>query len=958
MTPAGALWRRYTGTGRLHGKCVAAYNDPDPGRSMRRLRDVRDRIGKSPAKHAELWQPLLMSMVDDRRRPLLTDGDFLALETIGGQVVRASGVIGIADAWGPLITAREARGEMEAAFALMTRLYTSPMTSVQVKAYVAARLAQYGALGADQMAVYVDVLGRPELRTPEVDRLVAGVLRVDFDSPIVRIGQAGELALLLSEARIGVPGTHTAIGLHHLLVTGDAALAADHMARAFAASPRDETALAGLLAARLRQGDHADIDTAAANRPPSRRVAELVELRRTLAWLDDPAAGGPVPADTARLSRLSIGVEAGEWLGYATGRMALLTGDIERAAALLPPLAESHPDRPQWGYHAAWALLLRDDRDGVASLFDRARGEWTIGCLLLDADPGRDSGGEVTRAIAAAPDGYARLAAARMRLAEGGPAPAVPEWRPGAGTLPEDLEALRTVLGLRAARGERAELASALKLPLFRHLPAPERLLWAGVAALPDDPARGRDLLTEAAVTHRRAATVLAAHELAAGRIDAVTALIDGPAGPKEELLLAWALARRGDDEAALARLDRIPAARRIPKARYLRARLLLRRAVERQSAEMAGEAAAEFDAVATAEGPSISGALARAAEVFATGTVRDVLPSVRDHPWAAWVLGLARLAHDPAGTDLGECERLVGLLDRVARPPDAAVTALAAALAHAALVADDDGRTKTLAELLGRLTERFGSLPQIHRSRELALAAADRRNEATALPDAPGGVLLALAAARRAIAQDDLTVAARLLRAAQPADEAERETREILLGILDGDPPRPMPDHLPPAVAALLELTSAAFLADTDPRRCRELIIKALPGVDPDVLSELVDMGRALPMLSAGEARMRARARPSPLAGLLDRLAAASRTPVDDLTLARCATAIGDFPAAERLWQAILDRGEDVPEAEYVNLLCHQAQRARGKGDPLDAVRPLRQAARLHPDQPPAVDR
>ncbi|MGK5559107.1 hypothetical protein ACSNOI_46680, partial [Actinomadura kijaniata] len=322
-----------------------------------------------------------------------------------------------------------------------------------------------------------------------------------------------------------------------------------------------------------------------------------------------------------------VALHAGEWLDYAIGRMYLLDGDARRAARILVPLADAFPGRPDWAYHAAWALLLTGDHEGIARLHGRSP-SWATGCLLRDAAP--DSAPQTaprTAPEAAPPAGYADLAAARAALTDGAPVPVEsPDWPRTGGPLGDHLEALRTVLGLRYARRAAWPMAQAVESPLFQRLPAPERLRWQGLAALLTDPGRGRALLTEAARVHGygRAALALAVHEAREGDLAAALRLLDGPPrleGRKPELLRAWIRARDGDHE-ALGLLDAL--AGDLLRARHAAARLRLRRAVlgrERDDGEetrrLVDEAVRALD---TPGSPRDLRALARAAEAFATG--------------------------------------------------------------------------------------------------------------------------------------------------------------------------------------------------------------------------------------------------------------------------------------------------------------------------------------------------
>ncbi|MFI6516491.1 hypothetical protein ACIBF1_13110 [Spirillospora sp. NPDC050679] len=919
MVPERAFGGLFNRGGRLRRRWAAAVAEPDPARALERLREVLAEIAEHPDAYARQWAEVQGSLLEERTRPLLTDEDFRALETLGPQT-------GAAAPW-PLVAARAARGEEAEARALAERTADPP----------------------------------PPESFPLLERLLA----TGFDSGTVRIAEAAALARRFP----GVAGAERTLGLNALLVDGDAAAAASHLARA----PDDETTFVALLAARLRMGDHGGVAALAAR--PGRRAdpstaragAELAALSALLAWLDDPSATGPAPADSARLARFTVAAHAGEWLDYAIGRMYLLEGDARRAAELLPPLAEAFPGRPGWDYQAAWALLLRDDPEGVAQRYARSP-TWAVGCLLRDADPARDFAKNVKEA--APPAAYTALAAARTALAGGERPPAEPQdWQSPDGTLADHLEALRTVLGLRFARHNQWALAQAMETPLFRRLPAAERLRWSGLAALRTDPDRGRALLTEAADAHGygRAALALAAHEAQEGRFDAALRMLDGPArpsGPKADLLRTWLLTRADPDA------EDVPADQALPQARYALGHLRLRQAALRQAdgdaeqaVRLALTAATAFDEAAADAPRAIprdARALARAAELFAgkapgvpddsfVATAGRLRRAAADHPWATWVLGLAELT-GPAVPDPGLCDRLVHLLDGAADAPPQAVTALAGAMTGAYLRSDGDHRAAPLPRLLAGLTERHG-LPEVQRLNGIVRAAALRRPGSGAGPSGPADLPVALAAARRELAAGDRDAALRLLRAAPAEDATGRHIRDLLAAALAGDPGgHDPPEGVPGRLTAALLAAQAAALAESAPDECRALLVRTLPAHD---VSGLVDLQRVLPALCAAPGRGGG-ARPRELAAVLRKVAAEGG--FDPLTLARCATAANDHETAERAWREALRAsadGETVRE-EYGRYLCHRATVARRRGDPLEAARLLRRAAGVLDGQEP----
>ncbi|TDB91404.1 hypothetical protein E1264_01885 [Actinomadura sp. KC216] len=994
MKPERALGGRFGRGARLRRLWDAADAEPDPARAAEMLREVAAGIASDPA-YAEFWPQLLESMLAARLLPELTDVDFGLLESRGLQYAEAiagdgaSGDPGTAlmAALLPLAAARRARGEGDAATGLLTRLCRSPYSGPHVVARAAAELAAHGAVGRDQLSIYAEVTGRAERPPDAVAALVAGLLSVRHDSGTIRIAQAGELAAMMASAGAARPDLDRTLGLHRLMVDGAPHDAVAPLTRAWRAAPADESAFAGLLAALLRSGAHGSLAELAADpaRPRTRAVEELIRLGRVLAWLDDPADPAPAPAGAARLTGFTVAAQAGEWLDYAIGRLYLLEGDSRRAAELLAPLAEAFPGRPGWDYHAAWALYLRGDREGVAARFDRVRGRpeaWAVRCVLCDIDPA--AGDAEADASAAPPGAYSALAAARTELIQGGRPPAEPStWLADDGALPDHLEALRTVLALRFARHNQYALTQATALPLFQRLPAPERLLWSGLAELETRPDRARELLTEAARAHGygRAALVLAAHDAQEGRPTSALHLLDGPeapSGPKAELLRTWLAASLGDEEETAAdRLERLEA-HTLPKARYSLGHLRLHQAIRQQArgrpddaTRSALQAKEDFDRAAAA-GPRLvppdTRALARAAELFATGQAgTDTLGKLRrraaGHPWATWVLGLAELtAGQPgAGLDLGLCGQLVNQVGGADGDPAApAVTALAGVLARASVLAGGE-RAAELSGLLGGLAERNvpAADPLVlrrlhHLSRAAVVRAVPPRRAAGDPPaDLPG----ALAAARHALAGGDRAEALRLLDGASAIDADEARVRAILTTALGGpaaDDPGELapPDGAPARIAAALRLARAAGLADTDPEACRKLLLEALA---EDEIADLVDLGRVMPALCAAPGRGGG-ARPRQLAALLRKVVVTTR--FEPLTLARCATAVGDHQMADSAWRDALRAGgagdlEAVRE-EYGRYLCHRATAARRGGDLLEAARLLHRAAGVLDDDEP----
>jgi hypothetical protein len=352
VTPRRTFLGWLTPGGRLRNRWAAALTEPDPDSALAQLRDVARRFARRPEKLAALWPPFLSSALGTPTARRFTAADLRSLEETGARVAGHAGSrVSLEQAWLPILAAWDARADAAAAGALLTRLYHDPGTAPATRAGIARGLAARRAAGPEQLDLYLDHLRQSRLPTtaePAIHDLLTASLGTGFDTGAAQVRRAGELARRLQAAMIAIPGTDLALGFHHLLVEPEAAVARMHLERAFAAEPGNDTALAGLLAAQVRAGEHARVAAVVhgIQRPLPARAAALVELARTLDWLEAPTAAGPVPVPAAALARTDIRGPAGEWLDFALGRLHLLDGTADRAAKVLGPLADAFPDRP------------------------------------------------------------------------------------------------------------------------------------------------------------------------------------------------------------------------------------------------------------------------------------------------------------------------------------------------------------------------------------------------------------------------------------------------------------------------------------------------------------------------------------------------------------------------------------------------------------------------------------
>ncbi|MFE2737439.1 hypothetical protein [Streptomyces sp. NPDC059349] len=1038
MEPQRSLRKGLSRRGRLENAWASALADADPRAGLVSLRAVLAGIEEYQDRTADLWPSFQRSFLGPRFLPLVETADLDRLAQVGERMA-AEGRIGLHQSWVPLADAAVARsgaGDRDFAVSLYTRLYRSAFVHEESRSIAATALARLGADQDDQLAIYVDIFRRYATVPPEVHQAVGRLLGAGFADETGRVERAFAFATQLSAAGLRLAGLDRTLGLGALLLHRETADAADHFTRACSADPTDGEALRGLIAARLHSGAYAEALTAVRGREAALtpRGAELTDLCRMLEWLElepgrdgPPGPATPAPLTAVRLATIGDGGDSRPWGRYAQGRAQLLEGNADLAAKNLVVVADAFPDRSDLGYHAAWAQLLCGEHEAAgrrcrALLTDGDARAWPLGCLLADADPGhRATDGERT-VMKGAAHAFTAVVTARLRLAEGQEPGVDLAWDPlGAegATVPELLEALRTLLGVEVAGGRRNAVGHLTALSLFGRLPLPEQLLWRALSALPEDRDRAHSLLEQARGQGLdRATIVLAVTELNAGHPDRAADLLDGVRGPKAELVRARAELALGRTADAGRRLDRLPT----PRARYESGVLALREAAALwaggeadRAVQRAGWAAARLiDAQVTGPGalppvPADAGRLARAARLLAERAARPAdstgaapWRTVRHHPRTAWLLGLGQLLVEPRGAEPVLVEALVGWAGEADGPTVAdvgdarAVEVLARALGRACLLGEEPAVRGELAEALGVLAEAW-PLPAVAREARRAASLAgpydERAKDADADADAAAEVrddpLLALPLAAAALKAGDRADAVRLLRAvgdvpdggaegregevqdggaegAGGAEEARRAAAQVvsfLARALEGKPPAELPSvGGNPALPAPLLVVQAAGHLPAQRAKAAEALTLALRDHD---LTGLVDVAATLPALCARVARARRRdGRAQALAEVVRRLAdrltedspeADGLVPFDAVTLARCAAAVGDHEVADRLWRHALNADADTAAAEYGKYLCHRAVAAKADGDPARALELLGRAAGHLPGEHPA---
>jgi hypothetical protein len=974
MQPERSFGRNFSRLGRLENRWAAALAQTDSARALKRLRAVYRRFERQPARAAHLWLPFQDSVLAARFADLLTDHDFERLSAVGRQSAIAART-SLTQAWSPLIEASLARHSADGrrrAYKLLTGLYWSSLPSDAERRQAAAALAGFEVVGEEQLAVYADVAAQSR-PVPEVMKLIDRVLQVGFSDRDARLSRAYSLAMKLGDR---VPRTDAvfAVAIGELLLKHRPHLALDFFQTVRRQKASHGEALRGVVAAHMHAGQFsAAVSAASVATSVNQRCAELLTLCRQLAWLDAPQSLTEIevsvdapPWSAAQLTEIAPGRDVGPWLEYAIGRSHLLDGKADQARRFLAPLPARGLADADVVYHLAWANLLCQDTESIRTAFAAAAGQpgsWALGCVLQDSAPGQ---AELAHAPFV-PASLQAVALAREALAAQGAAASPVDLTAlnlGDATRPDLFEALRTALGVAVARDDDPALGSLIRQPLFSRLPAAERLLWMGLAVRAVDPDRARRALRRSlALGRKRAALILAVDALDDGRPAEARELLNGVPGPKAALALAWTDARTGALAQAVERLEDL-AQRGSAHADYALGLLALRDAAGAWSRERTGHAKSRAKQAVKALTSASRRApyrfdttsLAHAAGLLSTMTpdVDGVLPwqEFAAQPWTARQLGFGELVLTPEATD----SLLLQSISRWAVEPRSIpkecppeYVALADALVRVALLTTDTAICEQVARLLAGLADRVPS-PEIRSAARRAAACADLRVGDETF-EASSDPLIALAATHAVLGGhfrtpgdpgEDRAEAVRLLRSAtdQSAHQrADSRPEYTALAALLGDAlghgrlPDPLPLALPARAESALAL-AATLGAGADEEAAAHVLLRALRAAD---VNDLVDLERALAVLSIHVAKQSGDKRTGFAAALAPTILRAAENAgepggLDNHPVARFATVVGEFEAADKLWlRALDDAAADsirlpLLRTEYGRFLNHRA--------------------------------
>lgn len=821
---------------------------------------------------------------------------------------------------------------------------------------------------------------------------------VNFESGNVLIRRAGLVASKLKNAGIPIPIIDTALGLYELQICNEPAKAAPYFTAAFNKDSKTPLPLTGLVAAWVQNGEYHNaakisreiIDTA------SPVVKNLVKLSRTLAWLDSRTDAVAAPSDAKTLEQINLRPYVGDIVDTAIGRLYLIEGNAAKAAEILIPFAQKRAREPRWRYYAAWAALLTNQRMKVLEEFTASLNEpalWPLACLLMDMDPLLARNNNVQAGFQKVNSAYADAVKVRIALANSQALPSM-NWQPGSGTLEEDLEALRIMLGYAFARQKRQLMKETLASPLLLRLPRADQLLWSGLYfLLAGDNTQGQAALEKAAsFGWQRAYLVLAVHLLNQKQTRAAQRYLELAASARKdtkiELLRAYIDACEGKVGAAVERLEKLRSGND-PRIQYALGNIYLFRSEEAREKAQADrqnlylqQAAGAFEA-ALKKGdkslPSDCQLLAQCArfagdpeahikQMIAMWSAIAGLTASRRPPWVLWNAILAQLWSANTAMVPAACEEALHLFADLDAIPEAVSSAIARAATVASFHIANSDEIDKIIQFIQHLSSKSPNDAVQACYRLVTTAAARQRylkasksekggicNYIDKLAGAdPGNVGIALLQASVALKNNEKDAAIAAFSNVQPDNDAERQLCACLQGLLQGETvstellPETGSGTIPQHDLANSLLQAAILFSDDHPEKGYDSLLKAMND-RAEVVATIIDVEKFLPALCAYSGNRGAI--PLQLVNSVRKLVDSVKDEKHALTVARCAAAINEFDDANRLWEKVLAKDKDpnsFRREEFIKFLCYQAVKDNQPDTLLETVARLRFAARM----------
>jgi len=853
-------------------------------------------------------------------------------------------------------------------------LYTHPAASNQIRCWCAKEILRTDTTDVEQIKLCARELEHlpPGQTADEALHRIEAFLDIDFSASSRSLQNAAGIARGLSGQNYGLSNDRRCLGLHALLVEKNQGLAEEHFDAALKKDPRDSVAWMGLLIVALQLDRMGDVDVLLTNAPAQSDpdVNDLCKLADAMLWLNRTTENETSPLAAAEIESLGFSTGVEEQIACAASRLYLIEGDAHKAAECFLPLANTKPDHVVWAYYAAWIQLLTGDRETAFwryNTMEDSTSQWPLAALLLDGHPDRIKSVGGLEKLKNAPEPFTDPMKAKCRLATTKQADEF-TWTPSEEITPERLEVLRTVLGAAYAAEEWSALQDAIESPVFARLPRAERLLWEGLAALPNDIDKGVDALREAsALGHPRAFLVLAVYFAHRGKIaESLHALNSSPYqnDVRADRLRAHLAAIRGrttDAEKLLESLQK----RGAKGSLYAQGRLKLIRTASvgdkkrriKHIRELRREAAELLQTAIDGNEPGLpddAEALARCASFSVVpdknlDACAEIWPQVAAmnsddrSPWLFWTAAIAQLASGQEEISIDDCEKLVRMaLDSVPVSPDMCL-ALVGAFATACRLTTDPVRASQLSILTDRLaaeSDQAAVAPLIERVR-LAVSCDDIGTTSQESLDKldqkiPGSVGLGLVLACQALEKNESAAAVKALDECQTRDELESRLVMALKKFATGvapeqnDLPSPSVDSHPALIAACNLIQAGARFLEGKTKEGFDALLLARRRYD---ISSVVDLTRYVLWFCA---------RSTETGQLPDFVEKAiedfsSNVSEDSPVVARCLVATGDIDKGLDAFRKIVKNHPDPNypvRTELAGLLCHMAVKEFHEGN------------------------
>ncbi|HVU70710.1 MAG TPA: hypothetical protein VHD63_26530, partial [Ktedonobacteraceae bacterium] len=960
----------------------------------------------APPSFPHLWLPFLDVFLASERVSLLNAEDLALVRELGmlRQQDREQQPAAW-EIWQRVFEAYGRRTEKKQAHELALTLLHDAKSDEQTKAVCVRVLASQELLTDQYLDMYMKHLrnSRASQAEPEIMRTLSLLFQVDFqisDEQLQRVHRVAQFLLKLNVADLPAltPQLWTAEGIVQLVWLKELQEARRFFQRASELQSENLLACLGLLACAIQQGDEAELSRLRQSiqiQPllHHREVAALLEVQEGLRWPGEEETEVSRPLMPDRMialispsTRRLLGQTATFMLGYSY----LLLGKAKEARLAFAELMKDGLSQPEWGYYAAWAYVQCGEYERAADCFrllGNWPGRWVVACLLLDVRPqlAEQCGAlSLLRHLMNTPVPLANVVRTRLVLAGWEdafpPAQTFPEFL----SLPEQLEGLRTRLGMALRWKKLAEARSLGDLPLFMRLPLVEQTFWR--ALLAEDEKKRQELLVQTAGPwqSQRAALYLVVANAHRGNWELVQQYKEQALAGRSDLRAQFIqLSLAGYEEKGDETIERASQLVVLGEARagYVLGNLLLVKANTRpeQAATARIQAALAWqrllESVPTV--PQDLAALAACAAFLAYPEQRAAngrtlitrfqeLEPAFQQPWLEWHTALALFWY---GTpqEFEACVQFFPRMVELAQRAGASViAALLQVLAQRAEQFQDQASRRTLLELLcllmqaGQEHEQAFSTAFVLALRQLVAHAEQEERRfieqetRRQLVLQPRNERLLLYSGVLLLERKAYQEAATLLREAVPESPITAHLLHALTDILEQKPLSgqvlPGDDGLPERTRELLRLVRTIVSKNTSE------IATALSR--PEASHWLTSRGNERILASFCRILRQQKLTPPPLLASVfynQRLLDLDRAELFDL--AWCALSLGEHEPAIKLWEAALRKSEGLPEQQnwrkdFVRYLCRQAVEAFQAGRPLLAVNHLKQAAHWSLDE------